>query len=135
MGIRQDLISARTLRTRIAGLLVVTFALRAIIPVGYMPDFGALSKGVLSVTICTTQGLKTISVDADGKTLPGKKHQDQNHPCAFAGIAQVAISVGEIALSLTSYDDAEDQIPDLAVTLPPLRAGPALGSRGPPQLS
>jgi hypothetical protein len=135
MSIRGDGIRVGVLRWWVAHLLLVAFALRAIIPIGYMPDFSAAAKGVFKVVICSQMGTKTISLDANGKPIPGQQGDHHDQPCAFTGMAAVAIpAMDAIPLSTPAFD-VSPLIPRLAVQLPPARAGPQLGSRGPPQLS
>ncbi len=117
-------------------LLLLSFALRALVPLGYMPDFHALSQGTFKVVICTASGSKTLEVDSQGKILPatpGKTHNDQ--PCAFTGLAALNLpQLDIVTFEPVLADDAPLMAP-LAVTLPPVRAGPILGSRGPPSHS
>lgn len=135
MGIRSLSRNEFAARGWMIRLLLAAVVLRALIPVGFMPDFGAAAKGVFKVVICTAAGSKHVMLDADGKPLPDQKSQHHDQPCAFAGLAAVAVPVLDaqhIVVPLVSVDTYH---PTLAVALPPARAGPVLGSRGPPQLS
>ena len=140
MNIRQDGFRFDVWKRWVASLLLLAFALRALVPVGYMPDFAAAAKGEYKVVICSAAGSKTISLDADGlpaSQQPGDHapagHDDQ--PCAFTGIVAMAdpefpglkISAPVTALEIIA--------PRRTAELPPARAGPALGSRAPPQHS
>lgn len=123
----------RRLRAGIAQILLLAFALRALVPVGYMPDLAALSKGTLQVVICTANGSETVLLDAGGKThKKTNSHADQ--PCAFSGLHAAALtaSVAEPAKPAIEVSRLKFAFEAL---LPPARAGPALGSRGPPTLS
>lgn len=123
------------LRQWVASLLTLLFAARALIPTGYMPDFSAAAEGVLKVVICSAGGAKSVVFDADGMPLPHPKGDQHEQPCAFTGMAAVSMPVIE-ALPLELLDfQASPVSPRLAVQLPPARAGPQLGSRGPPQVS
>ena len=121
-------------------LLLAAVVLRALIPVGFMPDFGAAANGEFKVVICTASGSKQVTLDADGQLIAGDPSSDQkaphhDEPCAFAGIAGVAIALIDTPyLSAPQFDVAATFVSD-DVTLPPARAGPVLGSRGPPQFS
>lgn len=116
----------------IVHVLLLAFALRALVPAGYMPDFGALSKGVYKVVICTSAGSKSITVDADGHSVPDNSGAHGDQPCAFSGLAAKALpNPQSIAIALPLLREA-DQFEVLSVVLPPARAGPVLGSRGPP---
>lgn len=135
MGIRGDGIGVVRLRALVASTLIVAFLLRAIIPVGYMPDFGAAARGVFKVVICTASGSKMVPFDGETQKDP-KGHPDKHdQPCAFSGLGAVAfLTLGNEA-PLPPDFVTPVLIPHLAVSLPPARAGPPLGSRGPPQLS
>lgn len=123
------------LRQWVASLLTVLFVARALIPTGYMPDFSAAAKGVFKVVICSAGGAKSVVLDADGKPVPHPKGDQHEQPCAFTGMAAVSLPVIE-ALAVEAPDfQVSSVIPRLAVQLPPARAGPQLGSRGPPQVS
>lgn len=123
------------LRQWVASLLTVLFVARALIPTGYMPDFSAAPKGMFKVVICSSGGAKSVVFDADGKPVPHPKGDQHQQPCAFTGMAAVSLPVIE-ALPVESPDfHVSPVIAHLAVQLPPVRAGPQLGSRGPPQVS
>ena len=114
--------------------LIFIFAARALIPTGYMPDFSSLSKGTLSVVICSGSGLKTVLLDQDGKPLPTHDQSDHHHPCAFTGLA--AITVTDFApLAFAQWFNASAAV-WFEKTSPALhRIGPPLGSRGPPMIA
>ncbi len=123
------------LRQWVASLLTLLFVARALIPVGYMPDFSAATKGVFKVVICSAFGAKTVALDADGTPIPHPKGDQHEQPCAFTGMAAVSLPVAD-AMPVEARDfQVLAVIPRLAVQLPPARAGPQLGSRGPPLVS
>lgn len=135
MSILADDIRFGGLRRWVAHLLLFAFVARALVPVGYMPDFSAASKGVFKVVICSATGAKAIAIDADGKQVPVQQGDHHDQPCAFTGMAAVALlAVDVIPLAAPEFH-VSTLIPRLAVQLPPTRAGPQLGSRGPPQIS
>lgn len=72
------------LRSFFAGLLLVAYLFKAIIPVGYMPDMSAASKNLFSITICTADGPQSINV---GKDVPAHDKSKTNF-CPFAGATQ-----------------------------------------------
>jgi hypothetical protein len=123
------------LRRWVVRLLLISFAFRALIPLGYMPDAGAASGGVFKVVICTASGNVLVDVDNDG--LPVKNQDKVHHdtPCAFSGLGHIGLPVVELpalpqpVLAVASYAFAS--MPHV----PPARAGPAHGSRAPPQIS
>ena len=135
MSIRGDGAIDAIWRGRLIRLFLMAFVLRALIPAGFMPDFSTASSGVFKVVVCTASGNKTVTIDAAGKTVPGEQATHQDQPCAFTGIFAAALPVPETdALGAPEFA-VSSNFPLLAVTLPPSRAGPPLGSRGPPQLS
>lgn len=121
-------------------LLLAAVVLRALIPVGFMPDFRAAAHGEFKIVICTASGSKLVTLDADGKLIAGEPSSDHkaphhDEPCAFAGIVGVAIATLDTPhLIVPQFDIAATSVSDDLV-LPPARAGPVLGSRGPPQFS
>ena len=135
MSIRRDGFRFDVLRRSAASLLLLAFALRALVPIGYMPDFSATSKGVFKVVICSAMGAKTILLDVDGKPTPDQKNSDHDQPCAFAGLAAVGLPTPDVAPLAVPEFHFSNLIPRLAHQMPPSRAGPQLGSRGPPQVS
>lgn len=135
MNIRGGGITIGGLKRWLAHLLLLAVAVRALIPIGYMPDFAAAGDGVFKVVICSGMGAKQVALDADGKPLPDQQASNDGQPCAFAGVAVVALPILD-ALPLPAPDFQTAALSArTAVDLPPARAGPALGSRGPPQVS
>ncbi|MEQ1711265.1 MAG: DUF2946 family protein [Hyphomicrobium sp.] len=114
-----------------ARVLVVLFALRALVPAGFMPDFAAARDGGVRLVICTAQGLATITIPGDGEGhAPNRNGPQDNCPFGMMPVASnapaplvvtVAIALGAVE---TSFPDAAHPVPR--------RIGPALGSRGPP---
>ncbi len=125
--------SIESARRWIAAILLVSFALRAIIPAGYMPDFGALSQGEFKTVIC--HGGSTTVVTIDVPAVPAKSSQHAHEPCAFSGLAAVTLA----SLYIGPFRPVFDWVPKLGVfadsNLTPVIVGPVLGSRGPPLFS
>jgi hypothetical protein len=132
MNIQRDGIRNGRLEEWVLRLLLVVFALRALVPPGYMPELSALSKGVLKVVICTASGTKTVDADEPDHPNPAP-HHDQ--PCAFAGLVAFDVPQLEPVAVQNAVARSAGLIAPLAVSLPPARAGPILGSRGPPSNS
>lgn len=122
--------SRRHARLWAARLFVVCFALRALIPAGFMPDFSAIKDGKISVVICTAQGNKTITVTLDGK--PGHSPSNAHDVCPFAA-APAAGSVPEVIQVRAAAPEANVRLfPSQTELVIVRRVGPILGSRGPP---
>lgn len=128
-------IDGRTWRANIVRVVLAAFLLRALIPAGFMPDFGAASRGVFQVVICSANGLEHLTLDVNGKPVHEQKSSHQHQPCAFSGLAAVALP--DLAAGQVNAPDHRviGLIAYRAIGLPPARAGPPLGSRGPPQIS
>lgn len=126
---------AREAKTWIVRILVIAFAVRALIPVGYMPDLGALSRGVLKVVICTGSGNHSAALDAADQPQPKNNTSHASEPCAFAGLVQIAQFTPTVEPARPVYTEPSAIVPTVAVVLPPARAGPTRTSRGPPQVS
>lgn len=113
--------------------LVILFALRALVPQGYMLSPEALADGALRVVVCDGYGTKLVSVDAGGKILDDREHPPQHRvPCDFALaslIGHTPPAQGEI-LAVA----ARTATPSLewALFAPLAVQGPPLGSRAPP---
>ena len=135
MSIRGDGISSSILKRWLAHLLLLAVGIRALIPIGYMPDFTAAVDGVFKVVICSGMGAKSVAFDADGEPLPDQDVSHNDQPCAFAGLAVVALPSLDATLPTAPEFQSSTLIPRIAVQLPPSRASPMLGSRGPPQIS
>jgi hypothetical protein len=87
-------------RLLFASLLLLAFAFRALIPVGYMPDMNALQKGVFTLTICTSQGAQNIIADEDGQ--PVQKHQaKQDGTCLYGWAPKLLLQAPLLALSVS----------------------------------
>lgn len=114
-------------------VLLGVFALRALVPVGYMPDFGSLAEGTLEVVICTGVGSKTIVLDDAGKPVPSKHTGKVDHPCAFTGMAAAAAPAADLELVAQGYDARHFVSPVLNHHVL-RRLGSVLGPRGPPSL-
>lgn len=121
----------------IARLALLLFALRAAMPVGYMPDLGALRDGRFEIVICTPAGPKTVEVDAEERptepTNPDRQDTSASIECPF----QAAVSKAVVVPDLTSIRAAHAYRPALPSrsaerTLTAPSQGPPLGSRAPP---
>ncbi|NLY64255.1 MAG: DUF2946 family protein [Alcaligenaceae bacterium] len=116
-------------------LAVLSLLCRALIPVGYMPDFSSAHDGKFTITICTAVGTSTILVDANGQPVqpsPGDHSNDQD--CAFCLVAsQTLIPAPEMPALAVFLTSRPVLLQHGNHALPPLPAlGPPLGSRAPP---
>lgn len=71
-------------------LLVAVFVFRALLPVGFMPDFGA--EG-MQLVICAGASEKAVTLDAEGKPMEGPAHKGGFDICGFS------VNMGGLAAS------------------------------------
>lgn len=121
-----------TLRRWVAWTLLVCMMLRALVPAGYMPDFAAAAQGTFKVVICTSEGIRTVTValssEPQHKQDSGKSHDLCPFGAAPATGTLPAPAVAAVPAILASL---EAPIPAHDVILV-WKSGPALGSRAPP---
>lgn len=134
MGKQRITASGNVTRWWVTHLLLLAYIARALIPAGYMPDFAAASDGIFKVVICSAMGAKSIALDEGDAPLPGPSDGHDDQPCAFAGLVAVAMpALGAFTMATPEFQ-VSNLYPRVADLLPPARAGPQLGSRGPPQV-
>jgi hypothetical protein len=129
-----------TIWRNVARLIVALFLLRALIPAGFMPDLKALGDGRLEITLCTVEGLKTVTVDESGQPLTdhspsNSKKTSSSDLCPFGSVLSHSLalpataSVGmPVALAISIIPSGQT----LHLLLP--AQGPPLGSRAPPAI-
>ena len=125
---------AASFRSFAAQLTLALFALRALVPVGYMPDFAAAADGQVRIVICTGFGSKSILVDEAGNPVAD---QDDSQPgygdCPFGTASGAAFLTPEPAVAPVHAGLAKGFVPPAgAQALPPPAQGPPLGQRAPP---
>jgi hypothetical protein len=123
----------------LACLALAAVALRALVPLGTMPDGAALAEGRFALVICTTEGMVTIPFGAVGgegghDETPGEG--DAPTLCAWAPCSVTALALAEpTSVSLPrSLPAPRLALPPREATAPVGRTGPPLGSRAPPTL-
>lgn len=117
-------------------LLLVMLFVRALIPTGYMPDFGSSTPGKIGIVICSAHGTRTVFVDGAAPIHTPASQSDLTEPCAFSGLAQAFIPLTGLPEVVPADDAVPVQITSARrFTVPPVRAGPVLGSRAPPSIS
>jgi len=134
MSIRGDVKRRSAIRRWLGHLVLLVFVCRALIPTGYMPDFSGVSEG-LKVVICSVHGIQIVELDAKGQKTPANPDASHQQPCAFSNAATLAVlDVPQVDVTLRSIAIDTD-FTNSFEGVPPVRAGPALGSRAPPQFS
>lgn len=124
MGMMQTLRGAWVLKA----LIVVAFALRAVVPAGYM--LASAGNGA-TVVLCSAQGSINVQIDpATGhvsviKKAPGQTPDRDEPPCAFVALAKVAINAAALPMatpvdhSMPFVTPAKDLAPGLGLSAPP----------------
>lgn len=130
----QGKFSASSLRHAVTRTLLLLFVLRALIPAGYMPSTQALGEGHIEVVLCTSNGLRTIVLDADGKPAePANHHPDAASDCPFGAVTTKAFLAPDSEFNAAEPARAESFVFNLHdLALQPPAQGPPLGSRAPP---
>ena len=78
----------------LTGLLAFVLLLRAMIPVGFMPDLAAARDGVFTFVICSGSGFSTITLDANGDPVEsdsGHEAEATGH-CIFAPVGPALLA-------------------------------------------
>lgn len=124
------------LRCVVVQLFAALFALRALLPLGFMPDLAAASAGELEITLCTAYGPSTQTVDAtgspsrDGPAEPGRA-RGKDCPFFMALSKSIALPLWEPL----AWPVQPVMVPDGPRSLRPIHrptAGASLGPRAPP---
>ncbi len=123
----------RVLHGLLARAVLLAFVVGAMVPAGYMPDFSAASQGLLKVVICGASGAKALAADAKLHDGPGQSQSAHDQPCTYSGLAVVTLASMEPAGLHIPRTAGQSIGPRRIIVLDPSRAGPVLGSRGPPQ--
>jgi hypothetical protein len=116
-------------------LVVAVFMLRAAVPAGYM--FASTSGGA-SLVLCSAQGAISVTVDpATGhvsiaKKAPGQQTDRNDAPCAFAGMAKVAVQAASVEPAAPSQPVAVQVFASLLVTPGQGLSAPPPPATGPP---
>ena len=116
---------------------LLLFALRAVVPVGYMPDLGALRDGQVQIIICTGTGTQALLVDQSGHPVEdgGAADHAGASDCAFAISTATALALPSAvpSLSLPLAAGRTARTSEAGTSFPPAQ-GPPLGPRAPPIL-
>lgn len=79
----------RELKQRVAALLLLPMLLLALIPAGMMPELK--DDGRLTIVICSTDGMREITVDRNGNPVEDDEQSLASPPCVFSALASAAI--------------------------------------------
>lgn len=120
-------------RSWLSQILLLVFALRALVPTGYMPQFSGNPNGTVSVVICSAAGARAMTMDLGGEQTPQAVHDHQL--CPYGGLADPQTPVDAKAPLLKPQYAVAFVTAAHSTVLPPTRAGPAVGARAPPSTS
>ena len=142
MGRKSQNVGRTAERGRHTGRLLVQLALflvllRALIPPGYMPDLAAAQDGVITFVICSPDGLRTVSLDENGKPVePGESpHEHQRQHCPFASVGSIDLPpLAKEPMPIVFTMRAALWSPQEGLSAERPVVGP-VGSRAPPTLS
>jgi hypothetical protein len=77
---------------RLLNLLIgLAFAVRSLLPVGFMLAATPAHAGGVEIVICTGHGLQSLTVDDEGKTAPAKAPMSAKDICPYAPVGAVAV--------------------------------------------
>ena len=82
------------MRAAVTIVLLAVLALRSLLPAGYMVQ-AADASGAFEIVICTSTGQKSMTVDADGTSVPVKPQHVDNGLCPFAAAGAAAVAAAE----------------------------------------
>lgn len=124
------------LRRVAATVLLLPLLLVALVPQGFMPTVS--SDGWFTVTICTTDGLRTVTLDENGQEVPGPAGQtDENaagEHCLFTTLTVLAAPADTGLHGFLVVRKSDSWPYDSALFLPGKTRLP-LGARAPPVLA
>lgn len=126
---------AGRLRRRVGVALAVLFALRALVPTGFMLSPAALADGVVRMTLCDGYSTRSVLVDPDGNIVEDHGDTDlAGKHCDFATASLAATLTPPPLLPAPSMlRAAQIPAPAAAEFARPQVRGPPLGSRAPPR--
>ena len=117
----------------VARLTIILFALRALLPAGFMPDLGALGAGHLDLVLCTAQP-GASAVPNSGAPVAPQKSPGADCPFGTALVKSLLVPVAS-AVPSAFFPAVIIAPPDSTGGLVPSSQGPPLGSRAPPILT
>lgn len=113
-------------------LIGLAFAVRSLLPVGFMLAASPVADGMPQIVICTGHGPQNWVLDEKGVPHPAKTSQDNKNACPYA--AAGAVAAGHDAPQLLAHTVRYAAV-TYAITAQIFRATPKPGAqsaRGPP---
>jgi hypothetical protein len=124
----------RAMRRILAHLTIALFALRALLPAGFMPDLNALGTGHLDLVLCTAQPGALAVPDSRAPVAPQKSSPGAHCPFGMALVKSFVAPIIPALPQRLARADLVVRAQTVAELLPPSH-GPPLGSRAPPVLT
>lgn len=84
---------------RTTWLIVMVFAIRALVPNGFMLSSVAATDGLLTVVVCTSSGPKLIAIGSDGHPVEHRDHGKAVPDCPYGPMPAVTLSDHPIKLA------------------------------------
>lgn len=117
-------------------LCMALFALRSLIPVGYMPNMQALGQGKIEIIICTPEGTQStfVSIKTPHHQPDPDNAYDGMLSCPFSVVNAQGMLAGSPGLGVEVFNLPELVAPSLnhSQVINVRLSGPPLGSRAPP---
>jgi len=116
-------------------LVALLFALRALVPAGFMPDVAQAQQGRFALAFCTATGAKTRLADLATFTKDDGKSGGHSAAgeCSFAVSAAPALPAA-LPFALPAASPVAAAAASAPLLLAAAPRGPPLGSRAPPAL-
>lgn len=133
-GARRTGRARRGRASRLSLLLAALVFLRALIPVGFMPQVAA-GGGLIDIVICTGHGLRTLTIlDPGGLAAPQPSNPDalESGLCPFAAAGALAFVGLIVALLWPVGRTLRSLLDPPSAFRPPAVGFGALGPRAPP---
>ncbi|WP_417773416.1 DUF2946 family protein [Stappia sp.] len=126
----------RSFRPELTLALVVLLVLSSLMPRGMMP--GRDADGHISVVLCTSEGLRTVLLDASGREVEeplNPDDPDERHAslCVFAPVV-TALAAADISFDLPAPPASAPTRELQPAAFHPHWQGLPLGARAPPRL-
>jgi hypothetical protein len=136
MVMSANVIGQSAARHMVLRVVLVLFVLRALLPIGFMPDISALHDGQVEFVVCSAAG-NGIPVAMGSSAYPGSnRHQPKSAgylDCPFATVVSKSLALPTVAPPLPVPDQIGDKGPTRAERIDIFRdPGPPFFSHAPP---
>ncbi|WP_310620573.1 DUF2946 family protein [Flexibacterium corallicola] len=112
----------------VSWLLLFALLLSSLIPTGMMP--GSNTDGTFTVILCTSSGLRHITMNSDGKEVPPISEEERN-PCIYSSVLGAHASINDPLKLLVPSGLSVPQVHAFEAIFDQLKTLP-VGARAPP---